>query len=429
MAGFTAESPDAAGPGTRLLPGPCRAAQALRILERNSRLNAAATHASERAATAAFLFGNFVIGVGVMVVPGMLNELAESLQVSVPTAGQLLGLAALVMCIGSPLAAAFTSQIDRRRLLVFAMAIYCVGHAACAFAADYATLAVLRPLSVLGAAIFTPQAAATIGLLAPPERRARALTTIFLGWSLASVAGMPLGSLIAGHLHWRGGFVLVAVLSAVSAIWIARVVPGGLTVPPLSPSSWLAVARSRRLTVLLGATLIMASGQFVLMAYIAPSLRSFTGASPTTLAAFMAINGIFGVLGNTRLVRRVGRTGADRAASEAIASMLVGLLAWGVAASLGLPWPAFVLAMAFWGFGAFASNSAQQARLAASAPTLASASIALNSAGMYAGQTIGAGLGGLVIAASGYTLLGWLAAAMLALALYVSVLADRHVHR
>ncbi len=385
--------------------------------------------ASERAATAAFLFGNFVIGVGVMVVPGMLNQLAESLQVSVPTAGQLVGLAALTMCLGSPLAAAFTSQIDRRRLLVFAMVIYCIGHAACAFAPSYTMLAVLRPFSVLGAAIFTPQAAATIGLLAAPERRARALTTIFLGWSLASVAGMPLGSLIAGHLHWRLGFVLVALLSAISAVWIARVVPRGLTVPPLSPASWLEVARNRRLVVLLAATLIMASGQFMVMAYIAPSLLAFTGATPTVLAGFMVVNGIFGVLGNTQLVRRVGRSGADRAANEAIASMLAGLLIWALAASLGLPWPAFVLAMAFWGFGAFASNSAQQARLAAAAPSLASASIALNSAGMYAGQTVGAGLGGLVVAASGYVPLGWLAAAGLAISLYVSIRADRPAAR
>jgi predicted MFS family arabinose efflux permease len=385
--------------------------------------------AREKAASAAFLFGNFVIGCGVMVVPGMLNQLAESLAVSVPTAGQLLGLAALVMCIGAPLTAALTSQIDRRKLLVFAMASYSAGHAACALAPDYATLAVLRPLSVLGAAIFTPQAAATIGLLVPPQRRARALTTIFLGWSLAAVAAMPIGSLVAGHLHWRGGFVLVALLAAGATVWILRVVPPGLTVPALSPASWLEVARSRRLTMLLGATLVMASGQFVLMAYIAPSLRESTGASPTVLAAFMAVNGVFGLLGNTRLVRRIGHTGADRAANEAMTSMVGGLLLWALAATLGLPWPVIVLSMALWGFGAFASNSAQQARLAASAPALTSASIALNSAGMYAGQTIGAGLGGLAIAASGYTLLGWLAAAVVGAGLWLSVRADRQASR
>ena len=37
----------------------------------------------------ALMFGNFVIGCGIMVVPGTLNDLARSLQVSVAVAGQL----------------------------------------------------------------------------------------------------------------------------------------------------------------------------------------------------------------------------------------------------------------------------------------------------------------------------------------------------
>ena len=51
----------------------------------------------------ALMFGNFVVACGVLVVPGMLDKLAQDLQVSVPTAGQLLSLAALAMCLGAPL--------------------------------------------------------------------------------------------------------------------------------------------------------------------------------------------------------------------------------------------------------------------------------------------------------------------------------------
>ena len=48
------------------------------------------------------LFGNFVIGTGVMVVPGTLNDIGTSLSVSVPVAGQLITAAAAMMCIGAP---------------------------------------------------------------------------------------------------------------------------------------------------------------------------------------------------------------------------------------------------------------------------------------------------------------------------------------
>ena len=69
----------------------------------------------------ALLFGNFVIGTGVMVVPGTLNDISDSLLVSVPVAGQLISAGALLMCLGAPLLAAVVAGWDRRRLLALSM--------------------------------------------------------------------------------------------------------------------------------------------------------------------------------------------------------------------------------------------------------------------------------------------------------------------
>ena len=77
-----------------------------------------------------------------------------------------------------------------------------------------ATLLPLRVLAVVAPAVFTPQAAACVGLLVPLEQRGRAITFIFLGWSVASVLGMPLASFIGGTLGWRQAFLLVAGLAA-----------------------------------------------------------------------------------------------------------------------------------------------------------------------------------------------------------------------
>ena len=59
---------------------------------------------------------------------------------------------------------------------------------------------------MLAPAIFTPQAAACVGLLVPPQQRGRAITFIFLGWSVASVLGMPIGAYVGGTLGWRSAF-------------------------------------------------------------------------------------------------------------------------------------------------------------------------------------------------------------------------------
>ena len=67
------------------------------------------------------LFGNFVIGTGVMAVPGTLNEISAGMQVSPATAGQLISAGAALMCVGAPLLAALVAGWDRRRLLALSM--------------------------------------------------------------------------------------------------------------------------------------------------------------------------------------------------------------------------------------------------------------------------------------------------------------------
>ena len=168
----------------------------------------------------ALLFGNFVIGCGVMVVVGTLNDIAQSLSVSIAVAGQLVAVAAVVMCFGAPLLAGWVGGFDRRLLLAGALAWYAIGHALCALAPGYDALLAVRALTVLGAAVFTPQAAAAIGAMAPPAQRGRAITFIFIGWSIASVLGMPSSAWLGDTFGWRSAFLAIAALGAIGAAWV-----------------------------------------------------------------------------------------------------------------------------------------------------------------------------------------------------------------
>jgi predicted MFS family arabinose efflux permease len=384
-------------------------------------------------ATTALLFGNLVIGIGVMVVPGMLNHLAKDLLISIPVAGQLIALAAVVMAIGAPLIAAFTSSVNRRLLLTIAQLFYMVGALLCAAAPQFLALLPTRAIMVIGAAIFTPQAAATIGLLVPPEKRSGAVTTIFMGWSISAVIGMPVGNLIAEHLGWRYGFGLIAGLSLISAIWVWRVIPAGLTVPKLSFASWQGVFTRPRLMTILAVTLISSSGQFTILSYVAPYLAEHVGASPATFSLLMALNGIAGVAGSFWVTKNVARLGTEKTVRRACITLTIGICLWAVETlitgrfSIGV-WLSYIMlaiGCCAWGAGSFATNSTQQARLAGVAPELASASIALNSSAMYAGQSIGALLGGLLLAGFGFSALPRLATCLLIAALVVSNIASR----
>lgn len=376
----------------------------------------------------ALLFGNFVIGTGVMIVPATLNELSSSLQVSVATAGQLISAAALVMCVGAPLLAAVVGGWDRRRLLAVSMLWYGVLHLLCTLMPGFSTLLPARMLAVVAAAVFTPQAAACIGLLVPASQRGRAITFVFLGWSLASVLGMPVGALVGGTLGWRSAFALVGVLSFVSAAWVWRSMPDAVKPPALTLKDWRATLRSPALMLCIAVTVLFSAGQFVLFSYFAPYYKQSIAITPVQLSLLFIWFGAFGVIGNVLMSRFIERIGAHHAVMIAVGAMATSLLAWPLGTSLLLA----ALVMVPWGLGCFSSNSAQQARLVGIAPTLSSGSIALNSSALYAGQAIGAASGGALIARGQMELLHWAGFGLLLLAMAASAWAasyrDSHRH-
>ncbi|HSI52750.1 MAG TPA: MFS transporter [Ramlibacter sp.] len=368
------------------------------------------------------LFGNFVIGTGVMVVPGTLNEISASLDVSVATAGQLISAAALLMCLGAPLLAAVVAGWDRRRLLALSMVWYGVFHLASAAAPSFAALMPVRVLTMLAPAIFTPQAAACVGLLVPADQRGRAITFVFLGWSVASVLGMPLAAFIGGTLGWQAAFVAIGVLSLASAAWVWQAMPNGVKPPALSAAAWRETLRSPALMFVVLVTVLYAAGQFVLFSYFAPYYKQKIGITPGEISLLFLWFGVFGFIGNVLMSRNIDRVGASRAIMLAIGAMAFTLLVWPLGTTLVLA----ALISIPWALGCFSSNSAQQARLVAIAPGLAAASIALNSSAMYAGQAIGAATGGWMIAHDGMNSLHWAGFAGLVAAMAVSALATHY---
>jgi predicted MFS family arabinose efflux permease len=367
------------------------------------------------------LFGNFVIGTGVMVVPGTLNELSTSLQVSAASAGQLISAGAFMMAVAAPLFAAVVAGWDRRRLLALALLWYGLMHAACTLSDALATLLPLRVLSLAAPAIFTPQAAAIVGLLVPPEQRGRAITFIFLGWSVASVLGMPLASFVGGTLGWRHAFMLVAMMSVAGAAWVWRTLPDGVRPPALSRAAWGETFRSRALMLCVAVTVLSAAGQFVVFSYFAPYWHQHLAVTPGELSLLFLAFGGFGLLGNVLMMRYIGRLGADRAVMLGLGGIALSLLVWPLGATLLLA----ALVNIPWALGCFSTNSAQQARLVGLAPALASASVALNTSALYAGQALGAAIGGVLIALGDFAALSWAALLGVLCAMGLSVLASR----
>ncbi len=377
---------------------------------------------SERLALWSLLFGNFVIGTGVLLPAGLLNVLGAELQVPPATAGLLLFAGGVVVGVGAPVLAGLTSRFDRRKLLAVSAAIYAVGHGLAALAPEFWSLLVIRTLTMVAAALFTPQAAATIGLLVPPVRRSEAIAFIFIGWSLASVVGIPLGSIMGTELGWRATFFAMAILAAASCVGVLLSLKPGLRVQPLQISSWIAVIKNPALLCILLVTLLSMSGQFTVVSYLAPILREAFAATPNNIALMFGIFGVAGVSGNYLATKAIRRFGVDRAILVALCFLIAGLGMFGVFFGnyiLGC------IACFIWGLGTFSSNSLQQSRLVVIAPGLAAATVALNTSAVYLGQSVGAATGGFAIKDGISASNAWMAVSFLVVAVILSLTATR----
>jgi MFS transporter, DHA1 family, inner membrane transport protein len=340
------------------------------------------------------LFGNFVIGTGVLLPAGLLNQLVAELNVTAATAGLLLLASGLVVGIGAPLLAGLTTRIDRRALLVAAMILYAVGHLASVFASSFWSLLIIRILMISAAGIFSPQAAAAVSLMLPVERRPSAIAFIFIGWSVASVIGIPLGAILGAWIGWREVYAIMAAFSVLSAITVWITVPKGLYGTPLSLASWSKVATSPALICVLAVTLLSFSGQFVVFGYLGAILKQVCNATPSQISLAFFIAGAAGLIGNTLASRLVKSVSVSTVIAAALLSICVGYF---VFALMFGNYVGSVAGFALWGFGTFASNSLQQSRLVQLAPVLASATVALNTSVVYLGQAIGSGIGGAII--------------------------------
>jgi MFS transporter, DHA1 family, inner membrane transport protein len=368
----------------------------------------------------AMVFGNFVIGTGVLLPAGLLNQLSSELNVDNATAGLLLLVGGVVVGIGAPVLAMLTTRVDRRLLLTLSMLLYAIGHLASAFVNDFWSLLIIRALMISGAGIFSPQAAATVGLLVSNERRASAIAFVFIGWSAASVGGIPIGALLGDWIGWRMVFALMAGLSVLSAVAVWFTVPPKLYGVPLNLKSWVSVFTSPALQCVLLVTLFSFSGQITVLGYLGPILKQSTHATTVQISLAFAIAGAAGVLGNTLGSKMVRSVAVDRVIAIALVSLCVGFAVFTLL--FGNYW-GMIFGMALWGLGTFSSNSLQQSRLVQLAPPLASATVALNTSAVYLGQAIGSGVGGQILKNGASPLLGWTALGFLILALITSLYA------
>lgn len=344
----------------------------------------------------ALAVGAFGIGTTEFVMMGLLPDVADDLHISIPTAGHLVSAYALGVVIGAPLLAAATARVSRRKVLIGLMLLFVAGNALSALAPDYHWLMAARFLSGLPHGAFFGVGAVVATSLVAPERKARSVSLMFLGLTVANVVGVPAATLMGQHMGWRSTFLGVSVIGVLAVVSLALLVPrDGNHGPAAGLRGELAALRSLPVWLALGTTVAGFGALFAAYSYITPMLTDAAGYADSSVTLLLALFGVGATAGNL-----LGGRLADRSMRGTLFGGLVSL-----AAVLALfpvlmatAWSA-ALAVVLLGTAAFVTSSPLLLMVmekASSAPSLASSA---NQAAFNLANAGGAWIGGLALAA------------------------------
>ncbi|MFD2466692.1 MULTISPECIES: MFS transporter [Amycolatopsis] len=342
----------------------------------------------------ALAVGAFGIGTTEFVMMGVLPLTAADFHIDIPSAGYFISAYALGVVIGAPLLTALAVRLPRKTMLLAMMGLFTVGNALFALSPNQDFGIAFRFLAGLPHGAFFGAGAVVASSLAQPGQRAKAVSMMFMGLTLANVIGVPLGTLLGQQVGWRATFGVVAVIGLLAIAAIAKLVPHQGR--PADPSIRGELGAFRRPQVWLALAIVMfgLGGVFACMSYIAPMLTDVAGYSPANVTVLLSLAGVGMTIGNY-----LGGRLADKALMP---SLYVALLALATVLSIFTVTAQGKVGAAvtifFVGVAGFMIGPMMQARImekAGGTPSLVSAAVqsAFNIA-----NSIGAYLGGLVIA-------------------------------
>ena len=373
----------------------------------------------------ALAMGGFAIGTTEFMAMGLLPQIADGVDVAIPTAGHLISAYAVGVVVGAPVLAFVGARLPRRGLLLALMAAYAGGNALSAVAGSFGLLLLARFLCGVPHGAYFGVASLVAASHAPRGREGRAVAMVMIGLSVANVVGVPAVTWMGQHLGWRSAFWAASALAALTAAL-------GTTFVPASPGNAEATGRRELrlfaepqawLTLLAGA--IGFGGMFALYSYIAEVVTEVGGLPEGAVPVFLLAFGI-GMVAGTYVAGPLADWSVFRSLLGSSFAMAVILLLYAAMAPTGwwALFPAFLTSVA-----ASVLVVNLQLRLMSVAGDAQTLGAAMNHSSLNIGNALGAWLGGLVIAA------GWgyrapaLVGVVLALAGLAVLVLSASVHR
>ena len=254
------------------------------------------------------------------------------------------------------LAATYIDRFGRKRMMLTLYPLFGAAALACSIAPTFAWLMLARVASGFFGGVLMALSQTIVAEVIPFERRGRAMGVVMTSFSVATVAGVPLGLFLASHFNWHAPFLAIALMVSVCAFGAVKTLPSlkghlashtsGDSAPSLlSNLRWVLVDPNHLRAYAMSSSMVFAG--FVVIPYITLYLQGNAGFKPEQVPYVYLTGGICTLISARFIGHWSDRAGKAYAFRRLALLMPLPLLAMTLSAELPMAGVLLVSSMLF----------------------------------------------------------------------------------
>lgn len=343
----------------------------------------------------ALAMGGLAIGMTEFTMMGVLEDFANDLNISIPTAGNFISMYAMGVMVGAPTLIMATSKYSPKKVLIFFMLLFTIFNALFVVAPSYNTLMIARFMSGLPHGAFFGVGSVVAAQLATKGKEAQAISIMFAGLTFANLVGVPLGTKLGQVFSWRLTFGIISSLGLFTMLAISLWVPNLKNTNKGSLTEQLSFFKKWEAWVLILMISIGTSGLFAWISYISPLMTNVADLPKTKVPIIMTLIGLGMFVGNFIGGKLADTMSPNKAAIISFSTMAICLVAVYFTSHIEIM--AYIMSF-ITGLVAFTIGSPIQMMLINNGKGSETLAAAAGQASFNIGNALGAFLGGIPIA-------------------------------